>query len=163
MIWYNYSDLGANHTLETMPINNRLKTVLCQVINWPVFVHRFGRLSNNTRVVALLAPVIILKYGNDTCSNRKSDRRWGSVCHLLGYDLLDIAGFAVWWFKLHFVCNWQGQTSRWSLQNGTRTSTWMWKVNNKFDIVQRLHFNNNLQPNIILRHNLEHKPNYLNA
>ena len=86
-------------------------------LNWPVFVHWLGRLSNNTRVVGFLAPVIIFKYGNDTCSNWKSDRTRWSVRHLLACNLLQIVRFTVRWLKLHFVLVVKGQNSRWKLEN----------------------------------------------
>ena len=89
-------------------------------LNWPVFVHRLGRLSNNTRVVRFLAPVIIFKYGNDTCSNWKSDRTWWSVRHLPACNLLQMVRFTVCWLKLHFVLVVKSQNSRWKLENKQR-------------------------------------------
>jgi hypothetical protein len=84
--------------------------------NWPVFVHRLGRLSNDTRVVWFLAPVIILKYGNDACSDWQSDRTRWSVRHLLACNLLQIVRFTVRWLKLHFVLVVKSQNSRWKLK-----------------------------------------------
>ena len=142
-------------------------------LNWPVFVHWLGRLSNNTRVVGFLAPVIIFKYGNDTCSDRKSDRtRWG-VCHLLACNLLQIVRFTVCWLKLHFVLVVKGQNSRWKLENKQRPNirclNWnkhfsltlfrclLWKINNAVTLTKYLFWIMTHQPHIFQMANQTHQ------